>query len=462
MRERNRVISLILIMAAVALIGGGIAVFILYRTAMDEERERLVVTAQSQARLIEAVARFDAIYSTDYPGGPTEATLSQIIDAHERYHGFGETGEFTLARREGNQIVFVLSQRKYALGERKPIPFDSELAEPMRRALSGLSGTMVGLDYRGETVLAAYEPMAELDLGIVAKIDLAEVRAPFVRAALLGGGAALVLILLGALGSLRITSPILRRLRERSEQLEKRVEDRTRELQAAQEQLVRHEKLAVLGELAGGVGHELRNPLGAISNAVYFLNMALEKPEPDVKEMLEVLKKEVGTAERIINSLLEFARPRTPTRHTVNIDEVLQEALSRSAIPKNVEVVSQPAEALPSILADPDQLGQIFSNLILNAIQAMPEGGRLVIKSEVPSPEWVAISFTDTGVGIPEENLGKLFEPLFTTRARGIGLGMAVVKGLVEAHEGTIEVQSEVGEGTTFTVRLPLAKEKDE
>jgi len=271
-----------------------------------------------------------------------------------------------------------------------------------------------------------------------------------------------------------------------------------------QERLVRSEKLAVLGQLAGGVSHELRNPLGAIKNAVYFLNMALQEPEPEVKETLEILEKEVGTSERIISSLLEFARPKPPTRRQVDINDVVREALSRTTVPESVEVVSQLDERLPLILADPDQLGQVFGNIVLNGIQAMPEGGRLTVKtSEVsgrlPKSGWVAVSFTDTGVGIPKENLEKIFEPLFTTKAKGIGLGLALVKMLVEGHGGSIEVESpstllragpstefipshvlpvpsgaegsevegegeaeglirtgDVGKGSTFTVRLPL------
>ena len=135
----------------------------------------------------------------------------------------------------------------------------------------------------------------------------------------------------------------------------------------------------------------------------------------------------------------------------------VQEALSRIAVPENVKVASQLDEALPIILADPDQLVQVFGHIALNAIQAMPEGGRLVVRSEVPTPGWMAVSFADTGVGISEENMDKLFEPLFTTKAKGIGLGMAVSKTLMEGHGGTIEVESQVGEGTTFSVRLPIS-----
>jgi len=246
------------------------------------------------------------------------------------------------------------------------------------------------------------------------------------------------------------------KLKEYSERLEEMVEQRTKDLREAQEQLVRQEKLAVIGQLAGGVGHELRNPLGAIKNATYFLNMVLEKPEPKVKESMEILEKEVATSERIIGSLLDFARPKPPTRRQVDINDVVREALSRPSIPENVKVLSQLDGTLGPILADPDQLGQIFGNIILNAIQAMPKGGRLVVKSDSASPEWVSVSFSDTGGGIPQETLERLFEPLFTTKAKGIGLGLAIVKTLVEGHGGTIEAQSEVGKGSTFTVKLPI------
>jgi signal transduction histidine kinase len=267
-------------------------------------------------------------------------------------------------------------------------------------------------------------------------------------------------------------------LKKYSERLEEMVEERTQELRDTQDRLVHREKLAVLGQLAGGVAHELRNPLGVIKSAVYFLNMALEEPEPEVKETLEVLEKEVIMSEKIISSLLDFACAKPPTQRKVNINDVVQEAMSRITLPENVEVVSQLDELLPTILADPDQLAQVFGNIILNGIQAMtlpsplamlrtdsigtPEGGRLVIKTfKTLKSGWVAISFTDTGVGIPEENLDKLFEPLFTTKAKGIGLGLALVKVLVEGHGGTIEVTSKVGKGSTFTVRLPRGGRKE-
>jgi len=212
--DRGRILFLLAIMAVVAVITTAMSIWLLYQTALDEERSRLVETAQSQARLIEAVARFDAVYSRDnFPGGAVAATLSQITDAHEKYGGFGETGEFTLARREEDKIVFLLSHRHFDLDTPNPVPWESSLAEPMHRALSGQSGTIIGPDYRDVLVLAAYEPVAELDLGIVAKIDMAEVRRPFLRAAGLSGLGVLLIIALGAVTGRRIGTPMVARLK---------------------------------------------------------------------------------------------------------------------------------------------------------------------------------------------------------------------------------------------------------
>jgi PAS domain S-box-containing protein len=245
-------------------------------------------------------------------------------------------------------------------------------------------------------------------------------------------------------------------LRRHREHLEELVEERTRELKQAQEELARNERLAVLGQLAGGVGHELRNPLGAIKNAAYFLNMAIEQAEPEVKETLQILDNEVATSERIISSLLGFARPKPPTLRKVDINKLVQDLLPHIRMPENIEVATE-LEPLPITLADPDQLGQVFGNIITNGVQAMAEGGRLVIKSRATEPGWAEVSIVDTGSGMPPEAREKIFEPLFTTKAKGIGLGLAVSKTLVEGNRGTIDVESEVGKGSTFTVRLPVS-----
>jgi PAS domain S-box-containing protein len=214
MDERRRLAALALAMGLVAVVVGVVAVALPYHAAFEQAEARLTETARSQARLMESVARFDAAHNQNYPGGPIAATLSQIRDAHQQYEGLGETGEFTLARRQGDQMVFLLSHRHFDRDLPRPVPFDSKWAAPMRHSLTGQSGTVVDLDYRGEMVLAAHEPVAELGMGIVAKIDLSEVRAPFVEAGMLAGLCGLLAICLGAVLFLKATSPLLHQLEQ--------------------------------------------------------------------------------------------------------------------------------------------------------------------------------------------------------------------------------------------------------
>jgi PAS domain S-box-containing protein len=250
-------------------------------------------------------------------------------------------------------------------------------------------------------------------------------------------------------------------LAQHRDRLEELVEERTRELRDAQEELVRKERLALLGQLAGGVSHELRNPLGAIRNVAYFLKLVLKQPEPRVAESLNQLDRAVTRADRIIGSLLDFARQRPPTLLSVNVNDVVKEALSQVGVPDRVELVTHLDDTLLLVPADPGQLGQVFENLIANAVQAMVDGGRLTVRSECSGAGSVAVSIADTGAGLSLEDLAKVFQPLFTTKARGIGLGLAISKTMVEAHGGSIDAQSKPGAGSTFTVRLPARSEEE-
>ena len=220
MSPEKRIFLLIAIMTLLVAATLFVSIGILYRTAIKEEATRLAETAKSQARLIEAIARFDKQYSNDYPLGARQATINQVKEAHANYQGFGITGEFTLAERKNDQIVFLLSHRHYDLDNPKPVPWDSAIAEPMRVALSGASGVITGLDYRGEKVIAAYEPVDELNLGIVAKIDISEVRAPFLRAALITSFFAAAFIVLGVSIFFKVTNPILTGLKKTVENLQ--------------------------------------------------------------------------------------------------------------------------------------------------------------------------------------------------------------------------------------------------
>ncbi len=215
----RRIPLLITIFTTAVLVVAAVIIGLLYRTSLAQETARLKEVAHSQARMIEAIARHEAKYCCLLPaesghGDALAATLDQVRDANERFTGFGLTGEFSLARREDDSIIFLLTQRHPGPGRTMAIPFRGAQAEPMRRALSGLSGTVVGPDYRGVTVLAAHEPVSEFGLGVVAKIDLAEIQAPFVRTGLIGIMVALVTVLLGSLLFYRVTNPVLQQLQE--------------------------------------------------------------------------------------------------------------------------------------------------------------------------------------------------------------------------------------------------------
>jgi hypothetical protein len=225
MSPRKRILLLISIMAAVGLIIETITIALLFLTAFNEQKEILRHIVTSQARLIEAVSRFDRVHSPNYAGGATQATLSQIVDAHFHYKGFGDTGELTLSERHGDNIVFILSHSHDNIYQLKPVPFDSKLAEPSRLALMGKSGTIVGLDYRGVKVLAAYEPVQGLNWGIVAKVDMSEMRAPFVKAAIISAILGMIAIIAGTIIFIRLTNPLINSLNRTVAELEEALDN---------------------------------------------------------------------------------------------------------------------------------------------------------------------------------------------------------------------------------------------
>ncbi len=210
--DRSRLLLLVGVMALVAVAIAGVSISTLYRISLDAEKARLVGMAQAQARLLEAVARFDQQFSTnDDPEGARAATIAQVLDAFQHYEGFGESGEFVLAERVGEEISFLASRQRAGRTPNHTVPWSPELAEPMRRALLGESGTITGPDYVGVTVIAAYEPVAGLNLGFVAKMDLAEMRRPFVKAAIFSALGGAVILLVGVLLFRFISAPFVQR-----------------------------------------------------------------------------------------------------------------------------------------------------------------------------------------------------------------------------------------------------------
>jgi len=250
-------------------------------------------------------------------------------------------------------------------------------------------------------------------------------------------------------------------LQKYHEHLEELVEERTGELREAQEGLLRAERLATLGQFSGSVSHELRNPLGVIDSSVYFLKSRLKNADEKTQEHLERIKSSVRRSTAIIESLLDLTRMKEPRAEKLDLVAVVSEAIAASKVPAAVKVVRDlPDEKVP-VNADGEQLRMAFKNVIRNAAEAMDGRGTLTITIDAASGEWAEVSFGDTGPGIAPENLEKVFQPLFSTRAKGIGFGLSIVRMIIEKQAGTIEAKSEQGEGATFVIRLPLSAGED-
>ena len=598
MNIKNRTQALIFILFVIVFIVEGLTLFILYKAALDQRRDQLTATARSQARLIESVARFDAKFSQqDHVGGSEEATLSQIRDANKNLIGFGKTGEFVLGKLENNNNMRFLLRTRFN-AEVDDVDQDPSLvtggsyAEPMQLALAGKSGTVVARDYRGEMVLAAYEPVAVLNYGVIAKIDLNEIREPFIRVGLVSALVAMLLIAIGAFLFLRISNPMIKHLKDSEvrfkeaqrlakvgswelnlinnnllwsdeifhifeidksqfdasydaflnaihpedkdrvnqaytdslinrqpyeivhrlqmsdgkikhvretcesffdndnkplrsvgtiqditeiviaeaelvkyrEHLEELVEDRTKELQTAQNELVRKGRLATLGQLTATVSHELRNPLGAMRPPLYILNKYKNSNDDRFINALNVVDRNIDRCDSIIDELLDFTRITDLERKTTCIDEWLESIINDQIIPKDIQLEKEFSLKDADLFIDSNVLRRAVINVIDNACHAMMDdnqkvkdkkNSRLKFKTQTNNDR-IEIVISDTGDGISKDVLKMIFEPLFSTKGFGVGLGMPTVKQIMEQHGGGVEVDSEEGKGTTVSLWLPM------
>ncbi|HVA51200.1 MAG TPA: protoglobin domain-containing protein [Pirellulales bacterium] len=219
----------------------------------------------------------------------------------------------------------------------------------------------------------------------------------------------------------------------------------------------RSDRLAAIGQVAGGVAHELRNPLNVVKTSIYYL-LNTRAPAPEkVKQHLERIDRQIGLADRVISALSDFARLPVPELQPVLLRDCIQEVLELNPLPEEITVTVDLPASLPRVLGDSRQLQIVFSNLIRNARDAMlPQGGSLTISAQ-PLEGEVAATVADSGAGIAKENLERIMEPLYSTKARGIGLGLAITRSIIDKHGGKLNVTSELGVGSRFTVRLPAA-----
>ena len=243
--------------------------------------------------------------------------------------------------------------------------------------------------------------------------------------------------------------------------LEEKVEQRSQQLKKMQTQLMQSEKLTSLGRLASGVAHEINGPLTGILTFSHQMMRKL-KDHPELQQELEMIAKEATRASAVVRGLLDFSRETQPQKRPCNINELVLHTLSLmegQAVFRGIKILKNLDPQVPFVLLDANQVQQVLINIILNSADAMPAGGILTITTQAaPGDAYVQVQFADTGLGIPEKDLHRIFDPFFTTKGdkRGTGLGLAVSYGIIERHRGQIEVQSEEGKGTTFTVKLPL------
>jgi two-component system NtrC family sensor kinase len=249
--------------------------------------------------------------------------------------------------------------------------------------------------------------------------------------------------------------------------LEKQVEDRTAALRAAQDQLVRNEKLSSLGKLSASIAHEINNPLAGILTFAKLIVRTLEQGPPDdaarktLVKHLHLVERETERCSAIVRNLLDFARERPLSLQDTNVHHVVEEALQLLQNQIQIQGVALERRLAPVPLVDGDfgQLRQAFVNVILNACEAMARGGKLGVETSLSADDkWVEVAFQDSGPGIPPDHLSRVFDPFFTTKEMGTGLGLSVVYGIIERHGGKIEIQTEVGKGTRVVLRLPPRK----
>jgi PAS domain S-box-containing protein len=238
-------------------------------------------------------------------------------------------------------------------------------------------------------------------------------------------------------------------LRKAHEELEIRVREQT-------EKLLASERLATLGKVSGSISHELRNPLGVIDSSAYYLRARLKDADEKVQEHLGRIQTNVGRATAIIESLLNLTQMKEPRLERLGLLAIISDAIATSKAPDTVNVIRSVPEEDILVNADREQLGMAFRNIVTNAVEAMDGKGTLTVTLCRSSDDEVELRFADTGRGIAPDNLDKIFKPLFSTKARGIGFGLCIARMVIEKHGGTIEAKSEEGRGATIILRIPL------
>ncbi len=362
----------------------------------------------------------------------------------------GETGESYLINKEG----FFLTESKFESGYTLKKKISTKGTQECKK---GKSGVGEYIDYRDKKVLGAYFWMPEMEWSLMVEQDSSEAfqKIQYLRNIIFAIGSITILVI--------IAFTLLA-----SEKIVKILKGYDLEFKKQQKQIIRAEKLTAMGQLAAVVAHEINNPLGGVSNCIKLISTKINKPNPKPKDFKDSIKylrtseQELNRCIRIIRNFLTFSRRPNLNPVLTNINSIILELIALiepQATVQNIMISKELESDLPQLMVDAQQLHQALMNIILNSLEAMTKGGTLKVCSGYGQKDGaIKIEITDTGYGIAEENLPYLFEPFFSSKpdGKGTGLGLSIVYEVIDEHNGSIEVESEVGKGTTFTVKLPV------
>ncbi|HDY66611.1 MAG TPA: HAMP domain-containing protein [Candidatus Scalindua sp.] len=400
--------------------------------------------------------------------------------------GLGKTGEALLIDRD----VRIITSLKHLLEDgtvARPLEYQIK-AKPAILAAQGEEGIIAANDYRGELVLAAFRHIritSELGWGMVVKRDQAEIFAHlkesiyYFTLTLIAS----IFIVLGLtfLISINLSRPIRRLSRTVQKvaggDLDARAQETTSDevgilargfnsmiqrIKDSQEELVRTERLVVLGKLSSGIAHEIRNPLGVIDSSAYYLKKKHKDADEKTMTHLNRIIKQTRISTDIVQSLQDLTRMKEPQKARMDIADVIEDGINVCIIPQTVKIIEKVPKDKLFVDADGRQLLIVFNNILNNAVQAMDNKGTIWVTADRGSNNWVEVSFKDSGPGITSGDLKKIFHSFFGTKAKGLGFGLTICQMIMEKHGGEIKAQSELGKGTTFIVRLPSIKANNE
>lgn len=365
----------------------------------------------------------------------------------------GKTGESYLVNKEG----YFLTESKFEAGYTLKKKISTKGTQECNK---GKSGVGEYIDYRDKKVLGAYLFIPEMEWSLMVEQDISEAFQEIQHLKNIIFVIGLITIIVIFAFTLLASEKIVKILKRYDQQFKKQ-----------QKQIMKAEKLATRGQLAAGVAHEINNPLGGISNCLKLISTKINKPNPKPKDFKDSIKylrtseQELNRCIKIIRNFLSFSKRPNLNPVVTNINNVISELIALiepQAKAQNIMISKELKSDLPQLMVDAQQLHQALMNIILNSLGAMPQGGKLKVRSGYDQrDEAVKIEITDTGYGIPEENLPHLFEPFFSSKpeGKGTGLGLSIVYEIIDEHNGSIELESEVGKGTTFIVKLPIHKE---